>query len=61
MDDVMKSLKSKEYPLGHILNPDTTYTPAARTDVRKTIERARKRMEAEKKQPVNVLKLKVKA
>lgn len=36
-----------QYPEGHLLNPATRYTPASRTDVAATWERARKRMQIE--------------
>lgn len=37
----MKPLRST-YPVGHLLNPATRYTPAAATDLRKTFERVRR-------------------
>lgn len=42
-------LRSKEWPVGHLLNPATPYVKAANTDVRVTIARARRRIEAETK------------
>jgi len=42
-------LKSTEYPIGHLLNPATPYVPAANTDLSKTFERARARIEEEKR------------
>lgn len=38
----MKPLVSRGYPLGHVLNPATPYTPAARTDVARTFARLRR-------------------
>ncbi len=36
------------YPLGHLLNPATRYTPAANTDVAKTFARVRAQQAAAK-------------
>jgi hypothetical protein len=38
----MKPLISREYPLGHLLNPLTPYEPAARTNVARTFARLRR-------------------
>lgn len=43
----MKPLRSREYPVGHILNPATPYRNSASTDVAATFERIR-REQAEK-------------
>lgn len=37
----MKPLKSS-YPIGHLCNPATKYTPAAQTDIRATFERVQR-------------------
>ena len=35
----MKALRSTAWPVGHLLNPATRYTPASRTDIRETFRR----------------------
>ena len=42
-------LRSKLYPRGLLLNPETPYVPAGATDVARTFARARARIEAEKR------------
>lgn len=41
----MKPLISKQYPVGHLGNPRTPYTPAANTDIRATFARAIKQQQ----------------
>jgi hypothetical protein len=38
----VKPLVSRDYPLGHLLNPATPYEPAARTDIARTFARLRR-------------------
>ena len=42
-------LKSTEYGPHQLLNPEFVYVPAVRTDVAKTFERARARIEEERR------------
>lgn len=37
----MKPLASRDYPVGHLLNPATPYVPSAHTDVARTFARVR--------------------
>lgn len=46
----MTPLKSKEYPLGHLLNPATPYRNAASTDLRATFQRIQAQQQARAKQ-----------
>ena len=45
----MKRLRSRLYPRGLLLCPDTPYVPASATDVAKTFARARAKLEAERR------------
>lgn len=42
----MKPLISKQYPVGHLGNPRTPYTPAANTDIRATFARVQQQQKA---------------
>lgn len=45
----MKQLRSKEWPVTHLLNPEFVYRHAANTDVAETFRKAKARIAQEKR------------